>query len=288
MSVNIQTIKEIRPFLERELASIYPSTEISAFTNIIIKTVFSTSKLHNIALPESILSRKQAHQIISICRELKEGKPLQYVLGETSFYNCTIKVNKDTLIPRPETEELVDLIIKENRGFRGSILDAGTGSGCIAIALAINLPGTRVMGFDISEGAISLARENAVLNNASVNFFTADMTNLDTGSFRKTDIIVSNPPYVRESEKELMAGNVLNYEPHDALFVPDSEPLIYYNHILKLAKNILAEGGRVYFEINEAMGAEMRDLLSEHGFSGIVINRDLNGRERMIKSIRNE
>ena len=288
MSVNIQTIKEIRPFLERELASIYPSTEISAFTNIIIKTVFSTSKLHNIALPESILTRKQAHQIISICMELKEGKPLQYVLGETSFYNCTIKVNKDTLIPRPETEELVDLIIKENRGFRGSILDAGTGSGCIAIALAINLPGTRVMGFDISEGAIFLARENAVLNNATVDFFTADMANFNYNSALKTDIIVSNPPYVRESEKKLMAGNVLNYEPHNALFVPDYEPLIYYNHILKLAKNILAEGGRVYFEINEAMGSEMKDLLSENGYSDIVIKRDLNDRERMIKGIRNE
>jgi release factor glutamine methyltransferase len=288
MSVNIQTIKEIRPFLERELGSIYPSTEIGAFTNIIIKTVFKTSKLHISAFPENLLTQKQAQQIISICRELKEGKPLQYVLGETSFYNCTIKVNKDTLIPRPETEELVDLIIKENKGFRGSILDAGTGSGCIAIALAINLPGTRVMGFDISEGAISVARDNAVLNNVSVNFFTADMTNFDTGSIRKTDIIVSNPPYVRESEKKLMAGNVLNYEPQNAIFVPDSEPLIYYNHILKLAKNILTEGGRVYFEINEAMGAEIKDLLSEHGFSGTVINRDLNGRERMIKSIRNE
>jgi release factor glutamine methyltransferase len=286
--VNIQTIKEIRPFLEKELSAIYPSTEITAFTNIIIKTVFKASKLHILAFPESILTHKQAHQIISICRELKEGKPLQYVLGETSFYNCTIKVNKDTLIPRPETEELVDLIIKENRGFRGSILDAGTGSGCIAIALAINLPGARVMGFDISKGAISLARENAVLNNTSVDFFTADMTNPDINTISKTDILVSNPPYVRESEKKLMAGNVLNYEPHSALFVPDYEPLMYYNHILRLAKDVLAEGGRVYFEINEAMGAEMKDLLSEYGYSGIIINRDLNGNERMIKGIRDE
>lgn len=288
MLVNIQTIKEIRPFLEKELSAIYPSTEISAFTNIIIKTVFKTSKLHIHAFPESLLTQKQAHQIKSICRELKEGKPLQYVLGETSFYNCTIKVNKDTLIPRPETEELVDLIIKENRGFRGSVLDAGTGSGCIAVALAINLPGTRVMGFDISEGAISLARENALLNNASIDFFTADMANFDINSIGNTDIIVSNPPYVRESEKKLMADNVLNYEPHAALFIPDSEPLKYYKYILKLAKGILVRGGRVYFEINEAMGEEMKYLLSEHGYSGIVIKRDLNDRERMIKGIRNE
>jgi len=285
MSVNIQTIKDIRPFLERELASIYPFTEIRAFTNIIIKTIFKTSKLHIAALPESLLTKKQEQQIIRICRELKEGKPLQYVLGETSFYNCTIKVNRDTLIPRPETEELVDLVIKENRGFRGSVLDAGTGSGCIAIALAINLPGTRVMGFDISEGAISIARKNALINSASVDFFVADITNIDSVSAGKTDIIVSNPPYVRESEKKLMAGNVLDYEPHTALFVTDNEPLKYYKYILKLAKDILAEGGRVYFEINEAMGKEMADLLSENGFSGVVIYRDLNGRERMIKGI---
>jgi release factor glutamine methyltransferase len=288
MSVKIQTIKEIRPFLERELASMYPSTEIRAFNNIIIKTVFKTSKLHNPALPESLLTKKQANQIVSICRELKGGTPLQYVLGETSFYNCTIKVNKDTLIPRPETEELVNLIIKENRGFKGSILDAGSGSGCIAIALAKNLPGALVAGFDISEGAISIARENALLNNAIVDFFTADMANFNYNSARKTDIIVSNPPYVRELEKKLMAGNVLNHEPHSALFVPDYVPLIYYKYILDIAKGILSVRGRIYFEINEAMGSEMKDLLSGHGYSDIVITRDLNDRERMIKGTRNE
>jgi release factor glutamine methyltransferase len=287
MSVNIQTIKDIRLFLSRELAEIYPETEIGAFANIIIRILTRKSGLHILALPESPLTQKQAAQVLSICRELKSGKPLQYVLGETSFYNCTIKVNGETLIPRPETEELVDLIVKENRGFRGTILDIGTGSGCIAIALAINLPGTIVTGIDISEGAIALARENSILNNATVSFLRADIMNFDISQFIKTRIIVSNPPYVRESERNLMAGNVLDFEPHNALFVPDSDPLRYYNAILELAGKILVPGGKVYFEINEAFGKEMSGLIEEYGYSAIEVLRDINGRERIIKGTRN-
>ncbi|MCX6333414.1 MAG: peptide chain release factor N(5)-glutamine methyltransferase [Bacteroidia bacterium] len=287
MSVNIQTIKDIRFYLTGELADIYPETEVSAFANIIIKTLFKGFKLHVFALPETRLTQKQTNQVISICRELKNGKPLQYVLGETSFYNCTIKVNSGTLIPRPETEELVELIIRENKGFRGSILDVGTGSGCIAIALAINLPGTKISGIDISEGAIALARENAALNNATVSFLRADMMDFDATQLRSTDIIVSNPPYVRESEKKLMAANVIDFEPHSALFVPDSDPLKYYRSILNLANDILAVDGKVYFEINEALGKEMNDLLEKYGYSDIKITRDLNGRDRIIKGTHN-
>jgi release factor glutamine methyltransferase len=287
MSVNIQTIKDIRSLLDRELAGVYPETETGAFANIIIRTLFRSSGSHIHALPENRLTQKQAEHVLSICRELKRGKPLQYILGETSFYNCTIKVSGETLIPRPETEELVDLIIKENKGFRGTILDIGTGSGCIAIALALNLPGTTVTGIDISEGAISKARENNRLNNTTVSFLSADMMNFDATQFIKTDIIVSNPPYVRESEKVRMAGNVLDFEPHAALFVPDSDPLMYYRAILKIAGNILVPGGRVYFEINEAFGKEMSGLLEENRYSGIKVIRDLNGRERIIKGTHN-
>jgi release factor glutamine methyltransferase len=287
MSVNIQTIKDIRPFLSRELAEIYPETEIGAFANIIIRALTKKSRLHILALPESPLTQKQAERILSICRDLKCGKPLQYVLGETSFYNCTIKVNGETLIPRPETEELVDLIVKENREFRGTILDIGTGSGCIAIALAINLPGTTVTGIDISEGAIALARENSTLNNAIVSFLRADIMNFDVSQFIKQNIIVSNPPYVRESEKKHMAGNVLDFEPHNALFVPDSDPLRYYSAILEIAVKILVPEGKIYFEINEAFGKEMSGLIEKYGYSAIEIIRDLNGRERIIKATKN-
>jgi len=287
MSVNIQTIKDIKPFLARELAGIYPVNEAGAFANIIIRTLFKMPGMPVSAMPESPVTQKQAAQVVNICRELKTGKPIQYILGETSFYNCTIKVNSETLIPRPETEELVDLIVKENKGFSGTILDIGTGSGCIAIALALNLPGTTVTGTDISEGAIALARENSKLNNAAVAFLRSDIMNSDAGQFLRADIIVSNPPYVRESEKKLMARNVLDFEPYSALFVPDSDPLRYYSAILKAAGLILAPGGKVYFEINEAFAKEISRLLEENRYSAVEVIRDLNGRDRFIKGTRN-
>jgi release factor glutamine methyltransferase len=287
MSVNIQTIKDIRLFLARELELIYPESETKAFANIIIRSLFKTSGQYNPAFPDILLTSKQVARIRSICRELKTGKPLQYIMGETSFYNCTIKLNRETLIPRPETEELVNLIIKENREFRGTILDIGTGSGCIAIALAVNLPGTSVTGIDISEGALALARENGKLNGASVSFIKADILNFDVRNLLKTDIIVSNPPYVRESEKRFMAVNVLGFEPHSALFVPDSDPLKYYIGVMKIAGNITDPGGKIYFEINEAMGHAMADLLEQYGYSAIEVIKDLNGRDRIIKAVKN-
>lgn len=287
MSVNIQTIKDIRLFLARELEFLYPESETRAFANIIIRSLFKTTGQYSPVLPDSPVTSKQAALIRSICMELKTGKPLQYIMGETSFYNCTIKLNRETLIPRPETEELVDLIVKENSGFRGKILDLGTGSGCIAIALALNLPGTSVTGIDISEGAIEIARENGKLNGASVNFIKADIFNFDVGNDLKTGIIVSNPPYVRESEKKFMAVNVLGFEPHSALFVPDSDPLKYYSGIMKIALKVLDPEGKIYFEINEAMGNAMTALLEQYGYSMVDVIRDLNGRNRFIKGIRN-
>ena len=186
MGVNIQTIKDIRLYLSEQLKGIYQDPEISALTNIIIKTVTGISRLHHLALPEQNISEINALKIIKICNELKTGKPIQYILGETNFYNCIIKLNEETLIPRPETEELVDLIIKENRGFTGKILDIGTGSGCIAIALAMNLPGSSVTGFDISEGAIKIAGENSRLNNVTVSFFRADVFSFDHTTIYKS------------------------------------------------------------------------------------------------------
>lgn len=287
MGFKIQTIKDIRQYLSDELDGFFPEPEISAFTNIIIKTIFRFTKLHTLALPESPVSQKQCHEIIRICRDLKTGKPIQYVLGETNFYNCIIKVNSETLIPRPETEELVDLVIKENRGFMGTILDVGTGSGCIAVALAINLPGTAVTGIDISEKAVETARANASLNNTEMTFKKADIFSIDAYSAGNAGIIVSNPPYIRDSEKKDMSKNVLDFEPHNALFVPDSDPLVYYRAILNFARTVLNPGGKIYFEINEAMGNLMSELLMAHGYSGIEIVRDINGKERIVKGIKN-
>lgn len=287
MAFKIQTIKDIRLCLEKELSGLYPGPEISAISNLIIMTLFKIQRLHSLALPETPVTRKQATIIADICRDLKRGRPIQYILGETDFYNCHIRVTSATLIPRPETEELVDLAIKENRGFTGRILDVGTGSGCIAIALAINLPGTSVTGIDISPGAISLADENAKENHASVKFLIADVFNVNPGLFTETGIIISNPPYIRESEKKHIAKNVLDFEPHSALFVPDSDPFLHYRAILKLAEKDLNPGGKIYFEINEALGRQMTDLLKLSGFSDIEIINDLNGKERIIKGKRN-
>ena len=287
MGVNIQTIKDIRLYLTKELKGIYQDHEISALSNIIIKTVTGITRLQNLALPEQHVSQIHACRIINICKELKSRKPIQYILGETSFYNCVIKLNEDTLIPRPETEELVDLIIKENRGFTGNILDVGTGSGCIAIALAVNLPGSSVTGTDISEGAIKIAEENSRLNNVSVSFLKDDVFSSDHLTVAETDIIVSNPPYVRDLEKQFMNSNVLDFEPHTALFVPDSDPLVFYRAILELAGEILGPNGKIYFEINEEFGQLMVGLLTFYKYSDISIVNDINGKARFIKGIKN-
>lgn len=283
MVVNIQTIKDIRFYLVKELDEIYQEPEIGSLVNIIIKTVFGISKLHQLYTTDQQATVAQAGRIIEICKELKTGKPIQYILGETTFYDCVIRLNSETLIPRQETEELVDLIIKENRGFKGNIVDFGTGSGCIAIALAVNLPGSAISGIEISEAAITIAQENARLNNAKISFIKGDIFNFNPDIIKKAGIIVSNPPYVRNSEKKLMNKNVLDYEPHSALFVPDSDPLKYYKAILKLSDDIIKPGGRLYFEINEAMGKSMIQLLESYQYSGIKIISDINGKERIIK-----
>ncbi|MCU0455734.1 MAG: peptide chain release factor N(5)-glutamine methyltransferase [Bacteroidales bacterium] len=285
--MNIRTIKEIGPYLAGELGGMYPDTETGAFARIIARHLFRPGEEHLTLLPETRLTIRQSDRVRSICRELRAGKPIQLVLGETSFYNCTIRLSGKTLIPRPETEELVDLIIKENKGFSGRLIDIGAGSGCIAIALAVNLPASRVSGMDISEEAIAEAVRNARLNNADVDFFTGDIMAPDLNRCGRNDIVVSNPPYVRESEKKLMAANVLDFEPHEALFVPDSDPLHYYAAILYASRYILLPGGKIYCEINEAMGKEMTELLVRSGFTGIEILRDLNGKERFLKARKN-
>ena len=287
MGVKIQTIKDIRFLLARELKDIYGQPEIGSLTNIVIKTIMRISRLHQLYSQEQSVSDEQAGKIIEICNELKTGKPIQYILGETLFYDCTIKVDSSTLIPRPETEELVDLIIRENRQYHGSIIDIGTGSGCIAIALAANLPESVVSGIDISDKAIDMARGNALLNNVAVSFFQSDIFNFDPDKSEKTGIIVSNPPYVINSEKIYMSKNVLDFEPESALFVPDSNPLVYYNAILQIARDILLPKGKVYFEINETMGESMLHLLESFGYSLIEIVADINGKERIIKGRKN-
>jgi len=286
MGVNIQTIKDIRFYLAKELEEIYKEPEAGALINIIIKNVTGLTRFHQLSATDKNISDSQVKRIIEICKELKTGKPLQYILGETIFYGCKITINNSTFIPRPETEELVDLIIRENKGFTGNITDIGTGSGCIAVALAANLPGSLVTGTDISGESIRIARENAVLNNVNVLFKKNDIFDYDYDIKEKAHIIVSNPPYVRISEKQFMNKNVLDFEPHIALFVTDSEPLVHYRAILKIAEKILVPGGKIYFEINEAMGKPMIRLLEESGYSNTEIVADINNKDRIAKGIK--
>jgi release factor glutamine methyltransferase len=288
MRMKIQTIRDIRSFLSEELEGLYPEPEINALSLIIIKTLPDVRKLHQIYDPDMKLDSDNIKWITKIIEELKEGKPIQYILGKTDFYNCQIKVTGATLIPRQETEELVDIIIRENKGFTGEIIDLGTGSGCIAVALAKNLTGCSVTGVDISADAIAVARENGVINNVIAEFRVEDIFNPGKLLTTNAGIIVSNPPYVRISEKALMNRNVLDHEPAHALFVNDSDPLVYYDAILYISKKILLPGGKVYFEINEAMGIEMIGLLEKYGYKEIRLLKDINGRDRMIKGRINE
>ncbi len=286
MAVKLQTIKDIRKFLYSELAESYPENEISSLSNIIFTTVLGITKPSLLSNGRDFVAPKDAVRIIEICEELKSGRPIQYILGETLFYGCIIMVRPGVLIPRPETEELVDLIIKENPGFNGKILDIGTGSGCIAVALAVNLGGSAVTGVDNSPEAIETASENAIKNNVRIALILADILKEDLNETGKWDIVVSNPPYVRNSEKEEMNRNVLDFEPHDALFVLDSDPLLFYRTILEKSNYLLNPGGRIYFEINEAMGTQLYDLADSGGYKSISVIKDINGKDRILKAVK--
>jgi release factor glutamine methyltransferase len=285
--MKLKTIRDIRSCITSELRGLYPENEIDSLTRIIIRTLPGVKKLHQISDPDLQVSPEEAIRILNIISQLKTGRPIQYITGGTDFYNCTILVNEATLIPRPETEELVDLIIRENKNFSGTILDIGTGSGCIAIALAKNLPGAAVTGTDISQEALEVAVKNAKINYVKADFIKDDIFNPVKLFETEPGIIVSNPPYVRESEKQYMNRNVLEHEPHSALFVSDSDPLAYYRAILESAKKVLRPGGKIYFEINEAMGSEMTQMLEGFGYHEVKLIPDLNGRARIMKGQKN-
>ena len=282
MAVKLQTIKDIRNYISGELSGLYPEHEYAGISGIIISKVFEMNRISSHMKEDEVLSdTKKIEMIIRYCRKLKTGEPVQYVIGETIFYDCIIKVKRGVLIPRPETEEIVDLIIKENRGLTGTIIDVGTGTGCIAIALGVNLPLARVIGIDKSRPAIKTAIRNAEINNCAVSFSEADLFKIKPSQIPNADIIVSNPPYVRNSEKQFMHRNVIDFEPHRALFVPDDDPLKFYRAILDLAGNFLKPGGSVWFEINEAMGEPVQELLKSYKFHGIKIIKDINGKDRI-------
>jgi release factor glutamine methyltransferase len=286
MAFNLQTIKDIRNYITGELKDIYPEKEVQSIFEIVISYTLGINRISILRDPGMKVSEEQIENITAICRELKEGKPVQYITGETTFYNCIINVNPSVLIPRPETEELADLVIKENRGFTGNIIDIGTGSGCIAVALAANIPGASVSATDISVKALETAEKNAVRNNVKINFVHADIFDPEMAKAFNADIIVSNPPYVMESEKMQMHTNVLDYEPHEALFVPDYDQLVFYRAIFDQSRIILNEGGRIYLEINEKSGFQLQKMMESYNYKEISLVRDINGKDRIIKGVK--
>lgn len=276
------TIKSIQNLFKEELNAVYPQREIEGITYILLEHLLNYSKIEIQLNKNEKIEQNNFDRISEALEDLKKSIPIQYIIGETEFYDLKFKVNEYTLIPRQETEELVHAIINDNVVHGPKILDIGTGSGCIPIVLAHNIADANVSSVDVSEGAIVIAKENALLNKTAISFYHRDFLRWEDYSWDEDfDIIISNPPYVKESEKELMDENVLAYEPHTALFVDDNDALIFYRRIAEFAKVHLKKGGKLYFEINEALGQEMIELQESLGFSSVRLMKDLNGRDRM-------
>ena len=273
--------------IQSELQGLYPETEIKSFSYLIIEKLTGYTRTEVYVNKNTLFSKEQQTIIESFIEKLKKFVPIQYILGETEFYGLTFNVNESVLIPRPETEELVDWIQKEN-DLNGNlhILDIGTGSGCIAIALKHEFPNSSVDAFDISEKAIETAQSNANRNRLEVNFALVDILNAPCFT-EKWAIIVSNPPYITESEKGNILSNVLYHEPHLALFVPDNDPLLFYRNIALFARQHLQPNGKLYFEINRSEGKTCIELLTGMGFFDVMLKKDILGNDRMVKAINN-
>ncbi|RZS95227.1 peptide chain release factor N(5)-glutamine methyltransferase [Cecembia calidifontis] len=261
-----------------KLAGLYPLEEAESLV-IWLFEEFLGKKRMDIIRDEQIEKLPEALQ--DALDQLLKGKPIQYILGTAPFYGREFEVSPAVLIPRNETEELVHLIIKENPGEGLRILDIGTGSGCIPITLSREMNHPQVFAVDISPEALEMAKRNAFVHHAAVDFRLLDILKEDI-PFENLDIVVSNPPYVRYSEKEKMHQNVLEYEPHLALFVFDEDPLLFYREIALKAGKVLKQGGKLYFEINEALGLDTQKLMESLGYSQVRVLKDLNDRERMV------
>jgi release factor glutamine methyltransferase len=279
-------LKELKADFHQQLSDYYPSEEVGSFFSLLSEFYLKISRLEAAISPDLIISESISEKYKMAILRLQKQEPIQYILGETEFYGFPIKVTPDTLIPRPETEELVKWVIGDAQLLKPeetkAVLDIGTGSGCIAIAVAKHLPNTRVTAIDISEKALTVAKENAPLNGVSIQFEQQDILSCNILS-DNYDIIISNPPYVRESEKEKMQQNVLAYEPASALFVKDEDPLLFYRKIAAFAKIHLTPRGNLYLEINEYLSKKLTAMLKSMGFKQVEVRKDLFGKDRMIK-----
>ncbi|WP_339701475.1 peptide chain release factor N(5)-glutamine methyltransferase [uncultured Marixanthomonas sp.] len=277
-------LKELKHNFTETLSEVYPSEEIQSFFSILSEKYLNLARVQITLEADKEIDSTILKSFEKALERLKKQEPIQYIVGDTEFYGLTFNVNKNTLIPRPETEELVEWIIEDSvseKRSNYSILDIGSGSGCIAISLAKNLTSATVSALDYSFEALKTAEENAKLNDVRVQFFQEDI--LKTGTLpQQYDVIVSNPPYVRELEKLEMQSNVLDHEPASALFVSNSDPLLFYRTIARLSLRYLKPNGKLYFEINEYLSKELIDSLKQEGYPNIELRKDFRGKDRML------
>lgn len=279
-------LKDYRDIFIGTLAPLYDVMEAESFFAIALREIKGWKRIDMALHPDAVINDEEEGRWNVVLSGLKQQRPIQYIFGKAHFYGLDFLVNENTLIPRPETEELVDWIITENEmSGKLKILDIGTGSGCIAISLAKNLSDASVSAIDVSDAALDVAKQNAQINEVSVEFIEADILSVDSLP-KKYDVIVSNPPYVRNLEKQEIRDNVLRYEPHLALFVDDNDALLFYRKIALLGQSALAEGGRLFFEINQYLGEETVAMLENCGYKNIELRKDLFGNDRMIRAVK--
>lgn len=272
--------------IKQALKGCCSDSEASALAKMLLVEVLGFSTLELFGGKDKEVSEKDLDVLDKMLERLKNNEPIQYVIGRETFCGMTFEVNPNVLIPRPETQELVEWITHEYKATSSCrMLDIGTGSGCIAVSLAKKLPAARVEAWDISEGALEVARRNAGINGVSVAFRLQDVLKAEVSS-PSYEVMVSNPPYITHREKMEMEANVLEWEPHTALFVPDTDPLLFYRKIAQLGVKALADGGSLYFEINRAYGKETVEMLQGLGYRQIELKKDMFGNERMIKAIK--
>jgi len=284
-------IKKFRDYFNKTLKKLYPTSEIDTFLFSLLEEYLNFKRIDIVLKSNFEISPEDLILLRSSTKLLEQEIPIQYILGKTEFYGFPFILNEHVLIPRPETEELISSILEnvlKTRSFHTNanekqlkILDIGTGSGCIPISLKKSLPFAEITAIDVSNEALTIAKKNAVLNKVDINLTQQDILNT-TSLNQLYDVIVSNPPYVRESEKKEIKNNVLNNEPHMALFVEDNNPLVFYNKIAELAKNHLTKNGTLFFEINQYLGKETVELIKLKGFNKIQLKKDIFGRDRII------
>lgn len=300
MKTPSNSVRDCRKYYASQLESIYGSNEANALIMILLEHYFNINRVIIALEPDLRLSESELLTLHFAVKDLLKNRPIQYIIGETEFCGLRFFVNENVLIPRPETQEMVEMIANFARrdnacvirtgcdvktDGRPSILDIGTGSGCIAISLAKMIPNSDVTAIDVSEKALEVARKNAEANGVNVHFVLDDILQPSTAELidNQFDIIVSNPPYVCESEKSEMRANVLDHEPSSALFVPDSDPLVFYRKILEFAQKALKPDGQIWFEINEKFGKETAELCHSKGFKNVEIIKDFRERDRILK-----